>query len=551
MEINKIIKYIEEPYNMQNEDLENLKSLTEKYPFFNTVNLLYVKASNNIKTENYNSLIAKVSASVPNRELLFELINFTAPVKKDTDKTKIKKEESDTRKEIRERIKQRRQKRMVQKGETLFEHGLSVHEKIVKLFFKPVIKELVKNENNIGLMPDKITEFYSEKDISTQKSSESKDAEREKKRIEREIRIAAKLKKRLEEQENLNPELLEREKAEREQRRLDREKRMKERRRKTEEENIKSAEKTEEKHDPAENKRAEREKRAAERQKRTEKEKQENKNTLTDNNSVSKEQKRIEREKRLEDRLRRREQEKLKKEEIKISSEKDEAKISVENDPFTNIIDLENIKKVKSKNETPKTETEKLEKTEKKGEEEISDDLIIIVEESENEIEEEKLAEPKPEIEIVAEETDEKKDNSAEEKAEEKIKTKKESKLQKTIVEELEVSQINNENEIADIYDKIISSKKPAKKTKYNFIEIREDVDGIDDTNNEETETSITEKNIENVSEKSKKTEILSEQEEKIISTDDTVTLDNEKTEDISLTEEDIEFEIEDTREHL
>ncbi|NOZ35966.1 MAG: hypothetical protein GXO80_11785 [Chlorobi bacterium] len=553
MEINKIIEYIEEPYNMQNKDLENLKSLTEKYPFFNTVNLLYVKASNNIKAENYNSLIAKVSASVPNRELLFELINITAPVKKETDKIKVKKEESATRKEIRERIKQRRQKRMVQKGGTFYEHGLSVHKKIVKLFFKPVIEELVTNENNIGLMPDKIKEFYTEKNIETQKSSESKDAEREKKRIEREKRIAAKLKKRLEEQENLNPEALEREKAEREQRRLEREKRMKERRRKAEEENIQSAEKPEENTDDAENKRAEREKRAEERQKRREKEKQENNNTLTDNTSADKEQKRIEREKRLEEKLRRREQEKLKKEEIEISSEKDETEISVEEDPFTNIIDIESIKKVKIKNTTPKAETEKLEKTDKKDEEEVSDDLIIIIEETTNEIAEDNLKEQESEIEAVVEDadTDEGADNFADKKSTETIKSKKKSKLQKTIVEDLKVSQINNENEIADIYDKIISSKKPVTKTKKNnFIEIKEDIIGIDDTNKEESETGITEKDIENVSEENKKTEILTEQEEKIISKNETVTVDNEKTENLSLKEEDIEFEIEDTREH-
>ncbi|RLD52981.1 MAG: hypothetical protein DRI94_01315, partial [Bacteroidetes bacterium] len=231
MEIQNLVDYIDAPYNMQSEDFENIKSLIEIYPFFHTANLLYVKAAHNINTEDYENLIAKISSSVPNRELLFKLINLSAPEVKVKEKSTDKKEESDTRKEIRERIQNRRLKRMVQKGGTLSHHGSSIHKKIVKNFFEPLTEELRKNKLNIGMMPEEIAELFPQtEEKPSETASERKETEREEKRLEREKRMEAKLKRRIEEQEKMSEGDLDKEKAEREKRRLERENRMEKRR---------------------------------------------------------------------------------------------------------------------------------------------------------------------------------------------------------------------------------------------------------------------------------------------------------------------------------
>ncbi len=566
MDINKITEYIDAPFKMQTKDLENLKSLVEKYPFFSTANLLYVKASHNINTEDYKSLIAKVSASVPNRELLFQLINYTAPVETESEKTKVnKKEESATRKEIHERIQKRRKSRMLQKGETLFNHGSSIHERIVKNFFTPVIVELLKDENNIGIMPDEISEYFPIVESADSKTVDAKNIEREKKALERKKRMEAKLKKRLEEQEKISPEALEKEKAEREKRRLEREKRMEERRLRKEDESQNTEEEVvmgSDEKTPADEETEPAEKSEIKKQEKTGAE-------VLSNERAEREKRRLEREKRMEERRLKREAESQNTEKaVVIDSdeksskkaetenvneekfggqiEKDKTTSPVEHDPFTNIIDLENSGKAKKEKEI--LEKEAPENKDKKLEEDVSDDVIIILEEDTDE----KIIEPKSE----KQESENKENEEVSERIEKKdtnseitkTKKKRKSKYVKTITEDIEVSE--KEIEIEDIYDKIISSKKPATKEKYDFIEIRDDVTGDDEKNellkeeSEEVVLTDDEATVPDTSIKPDKSD-----DNKIITEEENV-ITIEETENVSSKTEDIEFEIEDTTDH-
>ncbi len=189
MDSEKLISYIQSPIDLDIEDFKAIEELLVKYPYFHSANMLYVKAAHNTKNETLNDIVNKVSASIPNRELLHDLIMLT---KKDSasdfDKNE-REEESDARKEIRDRINQRRKVRQIQKGEILLDSGGSWHQMIVKNFFSPMIENLINSLNN--------TNDYSENVNDTNRSVNQKlntgnltDAdkqreEREKRRAER------------------------------------------------------------------------------------------------------------------------------------------------------------------------------------------------------------------------------------------------------------------------------------------------------------------------------------------------------------------------------
>jgi len=135
MKIQDFKNYIADPVKIQEEDFEKIKSLLEKYPFIHSANLLFIKAAHNVNKEIYDSAISRISASVPNREILHELIILkeikVIPVKKE-----VKAEESQTRKEIREKIQKRRTKRRIDKGDSLKESGKPKHESLIRNFFE-------------------------------------------------------------------------------------------------------------------------------------------------------------------------------------------------------------------------------------------------------------------------------------------------------------------------------------------------------------------------------------------------------------------------------
>jgi len=214
-----MIKYIDEPIKMKEEALQDMKALLEKYPFFHTANLLFVKAAHNIQDDLYNSEINKVSASIPNREILHELINLKEiqiVVEEKDDKPK----ESKTRSDIRKRITERRQKRKTHKESVLLESGKGRHLSLIKDFFEPVLEKLVKNVENFRVII-KNDALPSSKDEAI--SEVSVEDERAKKKAEREQRMAEKRRLKAEEATGDDKE---KRKAVREKRKADREKRM-------------------------------------------------------------------------------------------------------------------------------------------------------------------------------------------------------------------------------------------------------------------------------------------------------------------------------------
>ncbi len=455
MEIKNIIEYIEAPYNLKQEDLDKLSEVVKKYPFFHTANLLYVKAANNVNIEDYTSLVAKVSASVPNRELLFNLIKLKAPVKQEK-VIKEKKEESDTRKEIRERIKKRRKKRVTQKDKTLLsEHGLNIHQKLIENFFIPAITELKKNSQNIGLMPEQVAEIFAKQEAETISDKDKKIKEREKRQAEREKRIDEKRKQRLEEKRLKSDEDIKKEKEEREQRRLAREKRMEERRKQRE---SKSAEDAKPDTEEKEQKIIAREKRLEARLKRREEKKKETENKPSEEITIIQET--------TTDEI------KIEKnEDVEITKENAPTNEKKQEDPYTNIIKIGS-----DKNKQP----------ENKEKASDDDDIIIIVEENTSEKPAEKITTEQPKKEIISAEKTEKKDIRI--KTEEKVLPEKknvEKIKEENIVITEEITKVEKKEGITDdtddidsIYDKIINSKKPAKKQSYDFIEIKDDITG-------------------------------------------------------------------------
>ena len=141
MEVQEIIKYIDEPFNMKEEAFSEIKELREKYPFFHTANLLFAKAAHNLQDELYASEIEKVSASIPDREILHTLINLKEVI---VVEKKEKKKESRTMSAIRGKIKKRRVKRVEDKGITFLEDGKKTHSLLLKNFFEPIFEHLYK-----------------------------------------------------------------------------------------------------------------------------------------------------------------------------------------------------------------------------------------------------------------------------------------------------------------------------------------------------------------------------------------------------------------------
>jgi len=213
-----MIKYIDEPIKMNEEALQDIKALLEKYPFFHTANLLFVKAAHNLQDNLYNSEINKISASIPNREILHDLINMKEIQIVVKEKTKPK--ESKTRTDIRKRISERREKRKEDKVSQLLKSGKTRHLSLIKDFFEPVFEKLVSNIENFRVVIKNDILSTKEDEVQVETSIED---QRAKKKAEREKRMAEKRRLKAEVSEGDNKE---KRKAEREKRRIDREKRM-------------------------------------------------------------------------------------------------------------------------------------------------------------------------------------------------------------------------------------------------------------------------------------------------------------------------------------
>ncbi len=491
MEIQKIQEYIADPIKMGKDDFEKIKELIKKYPFFHTAHLLYIKAAHNIEHEDYKTEINRVSASIPNREILHELI-LKKEIKvfsKTIDKQE-KPKESGTRKDIRERIKKRREKRKSIKDDTsgLSANGKLKHESIINDFFLPIIEQIKKHPEEYAVT------FDSNIKIIEKISDTSKNDERERKKLERKKRLEAKRIQREKEiaTEGGNVDLREKRKLEREKRKLEREKRMSEKlavsdkntigqepnkqnekpeSKKTFEEKLSERELKEKGQSPEEAK-LEREKEKLERRKLREKKLAERE---LKEKEQSPEEAKLEREKRKEERRKLREE----KNANKNKEEREQIKIETEV-PEEKIIKKETIKKQNIEEKIGETETKKEDPYTK----------VIIIGESKDK---ENISKIKEKEEHIAKQIKEKR------KAE-RIKEKKLRETKQDTVVENEKTKIENKNEVEDIFNAIISSKKSKTPIKKTHIEITGERPAV--TENKKTE-AITEKKI-NVEENQK-----------------------------------------------
>ncbi|MGG8496461.1 hypothetical protein ACQY1Q_08595 [Tenacibaculum sp. TC6] len=74
MIINNYIQAIIETNSFQEEDTHQLKSLTEKYPYFQLARALYLKTLKNNESFKYNNELKITAAYTTDREVLFDLI---------------------------------------------------------------------------------------------------------------------------------------------------------------------------------------------------------------------------------------------------------------------------------------------------------------------------------------------------------------------------------------------------------------------------------------------------------------------------------------------
>ena len=95
VERNKISSMIENPYTMHKDESIYISNILEKYPYFQTAQILYSKALQNTKSIRFKSQLKKAAIYSGDRNLLFDIIsqqedsNFS----KNTDIQKLKKED--------------------------------------------------------------------------------------------------------------------------------------------------------------------------------------------------------------------------------------------------------------------------------------------------------------------------------------------------------------------------------------------------------------------------------------------------------------------------
>jgi len=93
MEKNKLINLIEEPGNINNNDISELENLVFTYPFFQTAQLLLAKGLLNTSSIRYNDQLKKTAAYCADRKKLFRLITNS------TNKKQVKEDSNNNLKE--------------------------------------------------------------------------------------------------------------------------------------------------------------------------------------------------------------------------------------------------------------------------------------------------------------------------------------------------------------------------------------------------------------------------------------------------------------------
>lgn len=117
MDSNKIVSYIQMPENLDKETLEEINTLLEEYPYFQTAYNLKLKNLQYVKSPEYNRALQISVLHIHNRELLFDylakpLVSDDVEQKKPDDEKKSKakdtyrEESSDKRKTILDTLKE-------------------------------------------------------------------------------------------------------------------------------------------------------------------------------------------------------------------------------------------------------------------------------------------------------------------------------------------------------------------------------------------------------------------------------------------------------------
>ena len=95
VEVNKISSMIENPYTMHKDESIYISNILEKYPYFQTAQILYSKALQNTKSIRFKSQLKKAAIYSGDRNLLFDIISQQedSNISKNTDIRNLKKED--------------------------------------------------------------------------------------------------------------------------------------------------------------------------------------------------------------------------------------------------------------------------------------------------------------------------------------------------------------------------------------------------------------------------------------------------------------------------
>ena len=95
VEVNKISSMIENPYTMHKDESIYISNILEKYPYFQTAQILYSKALQNTKSIRFKSQLKKAAIYSGDRNLLFDVISQheDSNISKNTDIRNLKKED--------------------------------------------------------------------------------------------------------------------------------------------------------------------------------------------------------------------------------------------------------------------------------------------------------------------------------------------------------------------------------------------------------------------------------------------------------------------------
>ena len=95
VEVNKISSMIENPYTMHKDESIYISNILEKYPYFQTAQILYSKALQNTKSIRFKSQLKKAAIYSGDRNLLFDVISQQedSNISKNTDIRNLKKED--------------------------------------------------------------------------------------------------------------------------------------------------------------------------------------------------------------------------------------------------------------------------------------------------------------------------------------------------------------------------------------------------------------------------------------------------------------------------